>query len=91
METQKQMMTPVAGMDAIDIMVRDMLAEKLGIDTDKIMSDASFKYDLGVDSLDFMEILTDFEKIFRIKFEDEDVEGFTTVQSLINYVKKNIR
>lgn len=42
---------------------------------------------LGLDSLDFMELLNDVEEKFDIRFEDDAVTAHTTVAELIARVE----
>lgn len=91
MESNAYTMTQMPKTDAIDIMVKDLLGEKLGIDLELIHNESSFKNDLGVDSLDFVEIIMELEKLFHIKIEDEAAENMTTVQSLTTYINEHIR
>ena len=51
-----------ATMDSIDSKLWVMMAEKLGLDESSIHADSSFADDLGVDSLDVMELFTEVEK-----------------------------
>jgi len=75
-----------ATMDSIDSKLWVMMAEKLGLDESSIHADSSFADDLGVDSLDVMELFTEVEKEFSINIPDEDAEKLTTVKALVNYV-----
>jgi acyl carrier protein len=77
--------------DAIEMIVKDLIAERAGIDVGSIHSDSSFIYDLGIDSLDFIAIVSEFEKIFRIRIGDEEIERIVTVRDLVEYVRKNIQ
>jgi acyl carrier protein len=76
--------------DPVDFIVRDILSEKLGIDLHLIQNDSSIQDDLNIDSLDFVEILAEIEKKFRIEIPDEDSEKFRTVGHIIRFVKLQI-
>jgi acyl carrier protein len=67
-----------------------LMAEKLGLDRDQIKITDSFADDLGVDSLDVLELLTEVEKTFGIKIADEDAEKFITVKALVNYLQTHL-
>jgi acyl carrier protein len=71
-------------------MTRDLLSEKLGLDFHSIREDASFEDDLGVDSLDFVEIIVEIEKKFKIKISDEESEKLKTVKSITRLIKQKI-
>lgn len=48
---------------------------------------ASFMEDLGADSLDAVELIMSLEEEFDIEIPDDQVEGITTVQAAIDFVK----
>ncbi|KAL9186937.1 hypothetical protein ACHAXT_010657, partial [Thalassiosira profunda] len=48
---------------------------------------ASFMDDLGADSLDAVELIMSLEEEFDIEIPDDEVEGITTVQAAIDFVK----
>ena len=57
--------------------VAQILTEKLGIAESEITPDANLVKDLGIDSLDYAEIVMDFEQTFDIKIPDDDAEKFS--------------
>jgi len=71
--------------------VKRIIAHLIALDEDQITDSASFEDDLGVDSLDVLEIRMEVEKKFEINIPDEDAEKLTTVGSLIRYVKAKQR
>jgi acyl carrier protein len=71
----------------IDLRVKKIIIEKLGIDECEMPGNALFAADLGIDSLDLYEIFMETEKNFEIKIPDEEAENLRTVGSLINYIK----
>jgi acyl carrier protein len=84
-------MTQILDNHPVDAAIRNLLGDKLGIDAHLIHDNMSFRSDLGIDSLDFIEIITEIEKKFQFKFLDEEMENLATVESLILHVKKNNR
>ena len=44
--------------------VKDIIVDRLGVDADKVTEDASFKDDLGADSLDIAELVMELEDEF---------------------------
>jgi acyl carrier protein len=80
----------VSNDDPIDFMTRDLLSEKLGIDFHAIQEDASLEDDLGIDSLDFVEIIMEVEKKFKIKISDEESEKLRTVKNITRLIKQKI-
>ena len=54
--------------------VKDIIVDRLGVDADKVTEDASFKDDLGADSLDIAELVMELEDEFGTEIPDEEVE-----------------
>ena len=74
--------------------VQSVVAEKLSVDEDEVIPDASFTEDLNADSLDLVELIMAFEEEFssddvQIEISDEDAEKITTVQAAIDYLRGN--
>ena len=69
--------------------IREMIAENLNIDMDTITEEASFKEDLGVDSLDLFELVMALEEEFGVEIPTEDLEGLTTVGAVVKYVESH--
>lgn len=68
--------------------IREIIADQLNIEADSITEETAFKEDLGVDSLDLFEIVMAFEEAYGIEIPSEDLEGLTTVGSVMNYLKE---
>ena len=66
--------------------IREIIADQLNIEADTITEETAFKEDLGVDSLDLFEIVMAFEEAYGIEIPSEDLEGLTTVGSVMNYL-----
>ena len=69
--------------------VKEVVIDKLGVEEDKIVADASFIDDLGADSLDTVELIMQLEEEFGIEIPDEDAETITTVQKAVDYIEAN--
>ena len=67
--------------------MREIIAEQLNCDGETIVLDTSFKDDLGADSLDLFELVMAFEEEYGVEIPSEDLEGLTTVGSVIEYMK----
>lgn len=67
--------------------VKEIIEDKLGLDGVEITEATSFKDDLGVDSLDLFELVMALEEEFGTEIPSEDLEGLTTVGSVIEYIK----
>ena len=75
-------------MSTIDKVI-EVVIEKLGVEEDKIVPDASFIDDLGADSLDTVELIMQLEEEFGIEIPDEDAENITTVKKAVDYIEAN--
>jgi len=71
--------------------INAILIEKLGIPESQITSDASFVKDLGIDSLDYAELVMEFEQAFDIKIPDDDAEKMQTIGQAIAYIESKIK
>lgn len=67
--------------------IRELLAEELGVNADEITEATSFKEDLGADSLDLFELVTNLEEEYHIEIPAEKLEEMTTVGKVIDYLK----
>jgi len=72
---------------SIEEKVKKIVAEKLSIEPDEVVPEASFVDDLGADSLDQVELIMAMEEAFDIEISDEEAEKLQTVQDAVNYVK----
>ncbi|MBA2565958.1 MAG: acyl carrier protein [Gemmatimonadetes bacterium] len=72
---------------SLEARVKEMVAENLGKDLEKVTEEASFVDDLGADSLDTVELVMAFEEEFDVEIPDEDAERMRTVGDAINYLK----
>jgi acyl carrier protein len=68
-----------------------ILIDKLGINESEITPDASFVKDLGIDSLDYAELVMEFEQTFDIKIPDDDAEKMQTIGQAVSYIESKIR
>ena len=74
----------------IEEKVRNFLIEDLEIDEDKIFDDAKLKDDMGIDSLDFVDIVVIVEKTFGFKIKPEEMQGVVTYKQFCDYIETKI-
>lgn len=67
--------------------VVEILVDMLGIEASEITDEASLIRDLGIDSLDYAELVMEFEQNFGVKIPDEDAEKLSSVGAIVNYIK----
>ena len=77
-------------MKQLEDKVKDIIAEELGVERDKLTTEASFMEDLGADSLDTVELVMAFEKEFDIDIPHEEAEKLRTVGDALNYLHEKI-
>ena len=69
--------------------IQELVAEGLGVDAEKVVPQASFKDDLGADSLDLFELVMSFEEEFGVEIPTEELEKMNTVQDVMDYIEAN--
>ena len=70
--------------------VRAFLIDDLEIDEEKISDDATLKEDMGIDSLDFVDIVVIVEKNFGFKIKPEEMAGVTTLRQFCDYIESKV-
>lgn len=70
--------------------VSQILVDKLGIAESEITPDANFIKDLGIDSLDYAEIVMEFEQTFNIRIPDDDAEKLQTFDEAVKYIQSKL-
>ena len=74
----------------IEEKVREFLIEDLEIDEEKIVPEGKLKDDLGIDSLDFVDIVVIVEKKFGFKIKPEEMAGITTLKQFCDYIESKV-
>ena len=69
--------------------VRSIVAERLGVDEEKVTMDAEFIGDLNADSLDLVEVIMAMEQEFNLEIKDEDAENIRTVSDAVQYIQEH--
>ncbi|MBR0531295.1 MAG: acyl carrier protein [Bacteroidales bacterium] len=70
--------------------VKAIIVDKLGVEESEVTETANFTNDLGADSLDTVELLMEFERVFGIKIPDEETSTIATVADAIAKVQEKI-
>ena len=66
--------------------LKEIVAENLGVDEEKVTETANFVDDLGADSLDTVELIMAIEEAFDVEIPDEDAEHIQTVGDAVRYI-----
>lgn len=69
--------------------VTKIIVDRLGVEESKVELDASFRDDLGADSLDVVELVMELEDEFDMEISDDDAEKIATVGDAVDYIKSN--
>lgn len=70
--------------------ITDILVSKLGLSETEVTPDANFVKDLGIDSLDYAELVMEFEQTFSIRIPDQDAEQLQTIKQAVTYIDKKV-
>ena len=74
-------------MDELFDKMQKLIVEKLDIDPAKVTLDASFRNDLGADSLDTYELVYAIEEELGVSIPDEKANEFETVRDAYDFIK----
>jgi len=75
---------------SVEQKVLEIVAQQLGKNVYQITPEASFRDDLGADSLDVVELVMALEEEFGVEIPDEDAEKIQTVGQAIDYLKEKV-
>jgi len=67
--------------------IKQIIAEQMGKDESEITMDTHFVDDLGADSLDLFQIISELEEAFGIEFNQDDLDKVATVGDAVRYVQ----
>ena len=74
----------------IEKIVKNFLVEDLELDESKIKPEARLKEDIGIDSLDFVDIVVIVEKKFGFKIKPEELTNVKLFSQFCDYIEKKI-
>ena len=74
----------------IEEKVKAFLIDELEIDEEKIFPDAKLKDDMGIDSLDFVDIVVIVERNFGFKIKAEEMVGVDTFSKFCDYIETKV-
>ena len=72
----------------IEAKVKKLIAEKLGLDENRVVDDASYEFDFGTDKHDLDVLREEFEKEFDIKISEEALVSMRTVGLTVEHIEK---
>ena len=74
-------------MDELFQKIQKLIADKLEIDAEKVTLEASFRGDLGADSLDTYELVYAIEEEMGVSIPDDKANEFEKVKDAYDYIK----
>jgi acyl carrier protein len=74
----------------IEKTVKNFLIEDIEVEEEIIKPDAHLKNDLGIDSLDFVDIVVIVERNFGFKIKPEEMQGVTTLSQFCDYIESKV-
>ena len=74
----------------IEEKVRGILIDDLEIDEEKIAPEAWLKEDMGIDSLDFVDIPVIVKREFGFKIKSEEMVGVKTFSQFCDYIESKL-
>ncbi|WP_448516204.1 acyl carrier protein [Pseudothermotoga sp.] len=80
-------------MDKEELMerIKEIIADKLGVDIDEVTDDADLIDDLDADSLDLVDLAMAIEDEFGVTIADEELEKIRTVRDIFKELYEKIR
>ncbi len=66
--------------------IDQLLINEIEIDQEQLKPDADLKKDLGIDSLDFVDLFVIIENHFGFKMKAEEMAGIKTIQDFYSYI-----
>lgn len=77
--------------EEIEQKVKNFLVEDIEVDESVITPDALLKDDLGIDSLDFVDIVVIVEKNFGVKIKPEEMADVKTFSHFCDYIETKVK
>ena len=70
--------------------VTKVIVDRLGVDESEVKMEASFRDDLGADSLDVVELVMELEDEFEMEISDDEAEKIATVGDAVSYIETKV-
>ena len=71
--------------------VKAFLIDDLEIEEDKVFPESRLKEDMGIDSLDYVDIVAVVLSIFGVKVNIEKMKGVKTLSQFIDYLETELK
>jgi acyl carrier protein len=67
--------------------VKKIIADTLEIDVKEVKAESNLIADLGMESLDLVDLVVAFEEKYKVSIDDKDVKKLQTVQDIVTYIE----
>ena len=67
--------------------VSKIIADTLEIDVKEVKAESNLIADLGMESLDLVDLVVAFEEKYKVQIDDKDVKKLQTVQDIVTYIE----
>ena len=67
--------------------VKKIIAETLELDVKDIKEESNLIADLGMESLDLVDLVVAFEDKYKVTIDDKDVKKLQTVKDIVTYIE----
>ena len=76
--------------EEIEEKVNEFLIEELEIDEEKIAPEARLKEDVGIDSLDYVDIVVIVNRIFGFKIQNGELKDVKLLSQFYDYIESKV-
>lgn len=67
--------------------VRKIIADTLEMDVKEVKEESNLIADLGMESLDLVDLVVAFEEKYKVSIDDKDVKKLQTVKDIVTYIE----
>ncbi len=75
----------------VETRVREIIVEQTGAKLEEVTPQSHLVNDLGLDSLDSVELTMALEEEFNVEINDEDAEKLVTVKQIVDYIQPKVK
>jgi acyl carrier protein len=90
-ESKETLAEPLPSSQDLEEKLKNIILKYVNATKEELDPQASFTKDLGVDSLETVEILMEVEEEFGLEISDEDAEKLTTVKEAFEYIQRRLK
>jgi acyl carrier protein len=76
--------------EEVEARVKKFLIEEIEVEEKSIVPEALLKDDLGIDSLDFVDIVVIVERSFGFKIKPEEMADVRTLKQFCDYIASKV-